>query len=142
MVRFKNRYLLIKFEFDDRRIENYTAQYISNLLREEVRKSFGDLGLGQSMNMSVKYFNPLTGMGIVRAPRDSYRTVWGAVTLLNKCNERTCKVEVLKISGTIRKCQLHAIDFDRNFIRQYNYSDKDFEEYRQSSIQIINSLNP
>ncbi|RKP06510.1 Rpp14/Pop5 family-domain-containing protein [Thamnocephalis sphaerospora] len=126
MVRFKNRYLLIEILYEAPQesaalralqpvVENLSTRELSKLVREAIQENFGDYGAGvTNTGLQVKYFNPLTGLGIIRAPRDHFRLVWAALTFMRKVHNRPCVIRVIHTSGTIRSAQSRAIAYDRD----------------------------
>lgn len=62
--------------------------------------------------LSVKYFSPATSTAIIRVSRDHYRLVWGALSFVTKLPrpvEQSCVIQVVRVSGTIRKAEEEAI---------------------------------
>ncbi|KAL2917061.1 RNA-binding protein pop5 [Polyrhizophydium stewartii] len=119
MVRLKTRYLLCEVLFEDGKVQDgATAYMLLNALKDSIEANFGDVGLGAvAASIQVKYFNPLTGMAIVRASRDLAPMVWAAATLVTALRKRTCLVRVVHVSGTIRLLQRRAIEFNRDAVR-------------------------
>ncbi len=81
---------------------------------------------------SVKYWNHLTNLCIIRCARDNYKMVWTAVTMINTLNQRsvlfrlvhlggtaqpppatatTCLDAAARAAGSVRSCQKAAIAF-------------------------------
>jgi ribonuclease P/MRP protein subunit POP5 len=59
----------------------------------------------------VKYFSPATSTAIIRVSRDHYRLVWAALTFslqLPKIGQ-PCVLQVVRVSGTIRKAEEETI---------------------------------
>src|SRR4051794_34308067 len=69
-------------------------------------------------SLQVKYWNHLTNLVIVRAPRDDYRLVSTAVSYVTLIKQRPCTFAPLHIGGTIRSCQKAAISYTRNILTQ------------------------
>jgi ribonuclease P/MRP protein subunit POP5 len=70
---------------------------------------------------SVKYFSPATSTAIIRVSRDHYRLVWAALTFttrLPKPVDQACVIQVVRVSGTIRKSEEAAIRLARQSIRR------------------------
>ena len=111
MVRFKNRYLLCEVRYaDDRTDAGFTEKDLYDVVRDSIALNFGDLGSGQlSVSLGVKYWNPITGLAILRIARDDIRTLWAAVGLITHIKGRRGKLAVLHCSGTIRKCESNAV---------------------------------
>ena len=62
----------------------------------------------------VKYLSAATATAIIRAPRDHYRLLWAALTFMGEVPSDTRVVRgvvcrVVRVSGTIRKCEEEAI---------------------------------
>ena len=69
----------------------------------------------------VKYFSPATSTAIIRVSRDHYRLVWAALTFttrLPKPLDQPCVMQVVRVSGTIRKAEGEAIRRARLSIRR------------------------
>ena len=77
MVRFKNRYVLVELVWKDGRIDaSLNETTLLSVLRESLAINFGDHELGLSLaSLQVKFYNPLTGMCVVRCSRDQYKEV-------------------------------------------------------------------
>lgn len=61
---------------------------------------------------TVKYLSPATSTAIVRVSRAHYRLVWAALTYLGRLPHpvnRECVIQVVRVSGTIRKSEEEAI---------------------------------
>ena len=140
MVRFKNRYLLVQTHSNEPKsnkrkrattlaatedeeapskplhAQNWTEKKIFKKLKDDIQMLFGDLGAAQTSGLNVKYFNPITGLAIIRCSRDSCKMVATALTLINDVDGVKCEFELLHTSGTIRHCQLKAIEYNRKII--------------------------
>ena len=60
----------------------------------------------------VKYLSPPTSIAIIRVARSHYRLVWAAlsfVTRLPKPVDTPCVIQVIRVSGTIKKAEGEAI---------------------------------
>ncbi|KAG0057311.1 hypothetical protein BGZ89_001883 [Linnemannia elongata] len=75
--------------------------------------------------------------------------VWGALTFINQLKGRPCIIKVIHTSGTIKKCQLTTIKYDRDrimFLRNQAQLLKDSQAYTQlglaykESADEVNSL--
>lgn len=69
----------------------------------------------------VKYFSPATSAAIIRVSRDHYRLVWAALTFITnlpKSLNQPCVVQVVRVSGTIKKAEEEAIRRARISIRR------------------------
>ncbi len=70
---------------------------------------------------SVKYLSPATSTAIVRVSRDHHRLVWAALTFtthLPKPVDEPCVIQVVRVSGTIRKSEEAAVRLARTAIKR------------------------
>jgi ribonuclease P/MRP protein subunit POP5 len=92
---------------------------LSRALQRSVLELAGEAGLGQCLgSLSVKYFNPDTGLAIVRTSRAAARVTQAAAALLTSLAERRVAVHSLHVAGTIRSCQEAAIAHNRHILLQ------------------------
>ena len=47
----------------------------------------------------MKYLNVTTDVAILRVPRDHYRTVWSAITLMTHLQNSPCSINTIHIGG-------------------------------------------
>lgn len=69
----------------------------------------------------VKYFSAATSTAIIRVSRDHYRLVWAALTFttrLSKPVDQACIIQVVRVSGTIKKSEEAAIRLARLSIKR------------------------
>ncbi|KAK4544341.1 hypothetical protein LTR36_004232 [Oleoguttula mirabilis] len=147
MVRIKHRYLLLNILYPDQKTANVriagrpgeqdvpysvqfrqpssdqlTPQILLRIIRDGVATLFGDYGSGKvSSSLQIKYFSPATSTAIIRISRDHYRLVWAAlsfVTRLPKPLDQPCVIQVVRVSGTIKKAEEEAIRRARISIRR------------------------
>ncbi|OQO00191.1 hypothetical protein B0A48_13978 [Cryoendolithus antarcticus] len=147
MVRIKHRYLLLNILYPDEKTQNvhhtgptstedvpYALQFrqpspdalnaklLARMVRDAVAELFGDYGSGMvSGSLIVKYFSPATSTAIIRVARAHYRLVWAALTFminLPKPLNQPCVMQVVRVSGTIRKAEEEAIRRARLAIRK------------------------
>ncbi|CAB4411944.1 unnamed protein product [Rhizophagus irregularis] len=131
MVRLKNRWLLFEVIFEDtfhvsssssssppsQKLEALSTRDVYSAIKNSVQINFGDYGVGCiAASISVKYFSPFTNIGVLRISRDHYHIVWGAMTFITQIKTRNCLIRVLHLGGTIKQCQLSAINYDRDQI--------------------------
>ncbi|THW59566.1 hypothetical protein D6D25_02692 [Aureobasidium pullulans] len=134
MVRLKHRYLLLNILYPDAETptkpstdaelphvisfrrpssDKLNAQLLARIIRDGVAELFGDYGSGMiAASLVVKYLSPATSTAIVRVSRAHYRLVWAAlsfVTRLPKPIDQNCVIQVVRVSGTIRKAEEEAI---------------------------------
>ncbi|KAK5132289.1 hypothetical protein LTR08_009197 [Meristemomyces frigidus] len=106
--------------------DQLTPQLLLRLIRDGVANLFGDYGSGKvagslQNNAPVKYLSPATSTAIIRCSREHYRLVWAAltfVTRLPKPVDQMCVLQVVRVSGTIRKAEEEAIRRARLHIRR------------------------
>jgi len=125
-VRFKNRWLLVEFIHADRRpTPALSDKVVWGALKASVIANFGDWGWGAiGDRLVVKYYSPVTNICIIRTPRDHHRIAWGAVTLMTSLEGVRYIPRVIKVSGTIKKVQLAAIQHDHEEISRIRTSPK------------------
>ncbi|KAG4305026.1 hypothetical protein PORY_001701 [Pneumocystis oryctolagi] len=141
MVRFKTRYLVFQI-FQENQLtsdltdiirskwtESSVRKSISktsivltpldllNIIKEHVHLNFGDWGYGLvSASLSVKYYSPVTCIGILRISRQHYRLVWAALTLINTIHSQHVIIRVLQVNGTIKSAETYIIQYDQNLL--------------------------
>ncbi|KAI5195245.1 hypothetical protein E4T39_08294 [Aureobasidium subglaciale] len=103
--------------------DKLNAQLLARMIRDGVTELFGDYGSGMIASSLVdskkevdcslvKYLSPATSTAIVRVSRAHYRLVWAAlsfVTHLPRPVDQACVIQVVRVSGTIRKAEEEAI---------------------------------
>ncbi|KAL1311765.1 hypothetical protein AAFC00_001852 [Neodothiora populina] len=93
--------------------DKLTPQLLAKMVKEGVAELFGDYGSGMvAGSLVVKYLSPATSTAIIRVSRDHYRLVWAALSFITKLPrpiEQNCVVQVVRVSGTIRKAEEEAI---------------------------------
>jgi ribonuclease P/MRP protein subunit POP5 len=120
MVRFKNRYLLIKIDIATRNKSQQkltlSSHQLSTTIKEEIVSLFGECGMGYlAMAHSVKYCHADMGWGIIRSSREGYRKTWAALTCIKEIQGIPCALRVLHVSGTIKQCQKVALNYLKTF---------------------------
>ncbi|KAK5165257.1 RNA-binding protein pop5 [Saxophila tyrrhenica] len=151
MVRVKHRYLLVNILYPDDNTSSgattskgqkdvpYAVQFhkptsdrvdtrmFMQMIRNGVADLFGDYGSGMTAaSLQVKYFSPATSTAIIRVARDHYRLVWAALTFttqLPKPVNQPCSIQVVRVSGTIKKAEEEAIRRAQASIRRAQRSD-------------------
>ena len=125
MVRFKNRYLLCEFLWEDKKFDpNLKNKDIYDSARESIAVNFGDFGAGlimgslSGMFYIVKYWNPVTNIAIIRIQREEFRILWCGLTFITHLKGRRVKVKVIYTAGTIRTCQQEIVKFIRKWIME------------------------
>ncbi|EOD43571.1 putative rpp14 pop5 family protein [Neofusicoccum parvum UCRNP2] len=133
MVRLKHRYLLVNFlyppspatpsrsagalpdvvHFHRPSSDKLTAGLLVKIIRDGIADLFGDYGAGMTgSTLTIKYFSPATSTAIIRVARNHYRLVWAALTFTARLPHpvnQDCVVQVVRVSGTIRKAEEEAI---------------------------------
>ncbi|KAF2754427.1 hypothetical protein EJ05DRAFT_541035 [Pseudovirgaria hyperparasitica] len=131
MVRIKNRYLLINFlyptpskasakeplpdvvYFQQPSSDALTPQFLIRLIRDGILEMYGEYGAGAvGSGLKVNYLSAATSTAIIRAPRNHYRLVWGALSFITKLPapvSQQCVIRVVRVSGTIRKSEDEVI---------------------------------
>ncbi|KAK4963748.1 RNA-binding protein pop5 [Elasticomyces elasticus] len=143
MVRLKHRYLLVNIlypgpvatpsgkdqqtlpdtiQFHKPTSDSLTPQMLMRLIRDGVAELFGDYGVGVvAGSLQVKYFSAATSTAIVRVSRAHYRLVWAALTFATRLPhplDEACVMQVVRVSGTIRKSEEEAVRRARMGIRK------------------------
>jgi RNase P/RNase MRP subunit POP5 len=109
MVKFKSRYILLETLYEEDKTRNIDAGKMQKILKLEVEKTFGDLGLGQlSKNLQVKYVNNMTNLIILRVGKDYLKMLWTVLALMNQIEGEKVRLHVMGVSGTIKKCEIKA----------------------------------
>ncbi|KAI9724041.1 MAG: hypothetical protein M1812_000759 [Candelaria pacifica] len=131
MVRLKSRYLLINIlypasssvqksdtatpahiEFHQPTSDALTPQILIRAIKAEISVLFGDYGVGViSGSLAVKYLSPATSTAIIRVSRAHYRIVWAALSFIAALppDKKPCVIQVVRVSGTIKKAEQEAI---------------------------------
>ncbi|KXS99753.1 hypothetical protein AC578_10427 [Pseudocercospora eumusae] len=133
MVRIKHRYLLMNVLYpqdapnakhNDENVpwsvkfrrpssDRFEAGFIVRMVRNGVAELFGDYGAGMvSGSLKVVYCSSATSTAIIRVARAHYSLVWAAlsfVTKLPKPIDQHCVIQVVRVSGTIKKAEQEAI---------------------------------
>eukprot|EP00275_Glaucocystis_incrassata_P001507 EC123139.1.p1 GENE.EC123139.1~~EC123139.1.p1 ORF type:complete len:150 (+),score=6.10 EC123139.1:45-494(+) len=120
-MRNKNRYLLAEVIWDDRKIDNeLSANHVYIAIRNALQPNFGDIAVGRVFSsLSVKYFNNMTNLAIIRCHRDFYKPVWAAVTMLTSLKTRRCFFHVIHTGGTVKQCQRVALPLVQKSMRVF-----------------------
>lgn len=109
------------------------GKLLARMIRDGVSELFGDYGAGMiagslqgkalscfnrvhagktDVHVTVKYCSPATSTAIIRVARAHYRMVWAALSFATKIPkpvDQTCAIQVVRISGTIKKSEEEAI---------------------------------
>ncbi|KAI8082836.1 uncharacterized protein BX664DRAFT_339179 [Halteromyces radiatus] len=124
MVRFKCRWILFELVQDpllqhDKPVEqNIPLQLADNMIQKALRvaitSTFGEYGGGLLRAAHVKWYNPETGTGIIRAPREHASMLLAALFFIKQLESIPCHFRTLQVSGTLIFIQKAAIDRDRS----------------------------
>ncbi|KAM0803075.1 Rpp14/Pop5 family-domain-containing protein [Usnea florida] len=117
MVRIKYRYLLIHILYPD------PADSRANNPSKPSDKAVPDLLGLVSSSLSIKYLSPATSTAIIRCSRANYRLVWAALSFMTQVGKTartgrsgSCAIQVVRVSGTIKKVEEEAIRRARDAI--------------------------
>ena len=98
--------------------DSVNTQSLIRLIRAQLLQLFGDYGAGLANNgLAIKYWSNATSTMIVRCERATARIVWAALTFVRslsvyegrKSTDLPCVMQVLRVSGTIRKVEEELI---------------------------------
>ena len=103
MVRFKNRYLTFAVRWGEEGAARLSPSKIAELLRASLALNFGAHGSGaEERALQVKYYDAVTGLGMVRCTREGKHRVWASMTFINEAGGKGVALTVLDSSGSIR----------------------------------------
>ena len=139
MVRHKNRWLLVMVELADE-VRNRKQQSSSPSdsfpsrkeftarLRRTVSWCFGIAGEGAACEMQIRFFDTETRLVVVRVPREHYRIIWSALTLLltrkqllslgEKTDAGDYQASVVSVHGSARTAKVATYRKLRELYRQ------------------------
>lgn len=154
MVRLKNRYLVIRISFSQNQIfTSLDPGLLAHTLKACVMQQYGDLGYGKILSsISIKYMNPWTGLGIVRVSRDFNKMLWVCISLIRNISGQECAIRVVHVSGlvlnliliegTIKKCQLKAVQLNRELIlkQKENLGVEKTQELQSQALRLIKNI--
>ena len=98
--------------------DSVTTQSLIRRIRAQLNQLFGDYGAGLANNgLAIRYWSNATSTMIVRCERATACMVWAALTFVRslsvyegrKSTELPCVMQVLRVSGTIRKVEEELI---------------------------------
>ncbi|KAL8759241.1 MAG: hypothetical protein Q9184_003681 [Pyrenodesmia sp. 2 TL-2023] len=106
--------------------DELTPQILARAIRDQILYLYGDYGYGiTSTGLNVKYLSPATSTAIIRCSRANYQLVWAALTFMthlpelpNQPTPQSCVMQVVRVSGTIRKAEEAVIKHARAAILQ------------------------
>lgn len=70
--------------------------------------------------MIVKYFNPEAQIAIVKVPRDKYKIIRAAFTLLTNLNYKPVVATIISVNGSARTCKIAALRTLRKWFNESN----------------------
>ena len=76
----------------------------------------------------MNYFSPTTSTAIIRVSRDHFRTLWAALSFITNLPNpwgTPCVMNVVRVSGTIRKAEEEAIRRARGLVRRVRIDAED-----------------
>ncbi|KIO34696.1 hypothetical protein M407DRAFT_240514, partial [Tulasnella calospora MUT 4182] len=120
---------------------------IRDAIRESVIQNFGESGWGSvGDSLYVKYYSPTTKICIIRVARDHHRIAWAAITLITELRNQACIPHVIHVSGTLKKVQLAAIQYNRVLVaklkaRSNEERQKQLTDYLEKSDKDINTID-
>ena len=123
MVRIKHRYIVGKFVWKDRHAarDSFTQQLFIEQIKNAIQTNFGDFHFGRivcSGSLCIKYFNPLTGIFLVRCFREDLHELGFCLSTIRILDGELCKIESVHVGGTIRSCLKSLLSFHRNLSAQ------------------------
>ncbi|GAA5809746.1 hypothetical protein MFLAVUS_003159 [Mucor flavus] len=139
MVRFKNRWVLFQIA-EDPIIDNGRVVYpktklevndnvISKAIFKAVELNYGEFGKGQG-SVTVKWYNPITRIGIIRIPRDFTDLYLSSMFYIKQIATIPCSLHILHVSGTVIFIQQKAIEWDRRFyLKEQQYAESKGTSY-------------
>ncbi|CDO55859.1 hypothetical protein DV113_002424 [Geotrichum candidum] len=93
------------------------AKQVVAAVRAEIATLLGDYGAGSvASTLQLKYFSRTTSVGIIRVAREKVRLVWAALSYIQRLDNRPVIVRVVRVSGTVKKCEQAAIKRDLELI--------------------------
>ncbi|KAI8973854.1 hypothetical protein BDB01DRAFT_807798 [Pilobolus umbonatus] len=124
MVRFKSRWVLFYIEEDPimrngeitypKNVIEISEQLIYKSIAQAVESIYGVYGKAM-LNISVKWYNPVTRMGILKASRDYLDVCLSSMFFMKKIADIPCNFTILQVSGTIIFIQTAAIELNRDY---------------------------
>lgn len=119
--------------------DDLTPQLLARSIKDQIALLYGDYGVGltsgslngintkseglrvqlyadQQLPIIVKYLSPATSTAIIRCSRAHFRLVWAALSFMTELPKtsrqalpRPCVMQVVRVSGTIKKAEEEAI---------------------------------
>lgn len=102
---------------DNKADESINEAGLLAIFRESLMVNFGDHGVARSaMSLSVKYYNPVTNLCMLRCSTEEYRQVWCAVSMITEISNKRAMVHFLHLGGTMKTCQQAAINYNKRLL--------------------------
>ncbi|KAL9641207.1 MAG: hypothetical protein Q9204_000195 [Flavoplaca sp. TL-2023a] len=106
--------------------DELTPQLLAKAMRDQILLMYGDYGAGVTSTglldtnikfcLLVKYLSAATSTAIIRCSRANYQVVWAALTYMTHLPRlpdheklQPCVMQVIRVSGTIRKAEEEII---------------------------------
>lgn len=116
MVRFKNRYIVLKITLHNKGKDDkplmLKATVLHNAIQEKVQQLYGDFGVAAiKAGFNAKYCNTHTKIALVKIRHGPHKFLLHSIPLINDIGGRYVKTKILYIGATMKHCFL--------FIRKY-----------------------
>ena len=103
--------------------DKFSSAILHRMIKEGVAELFGDYGAGMiAGSLQIKYCSAATSTAIIRVARAHYRMVWAALTFVTSLPKQgggeECVVQVVRVSGTIKKSEEEAVRRARGVIKR------------------------
>lgn len=104
MVRLKHRYLICQVlsESSSAVMEEFNIRDLLNILREKIITIWGDFGAIHNSGISIKYFDEVSKIFVLRISRESEMEVHFALSLITTIKRNNIIVRALCVCGSIR----------------------------------------
>ena len=138
MVKFKSRYFLVEVIYGDKKLQKYDASKFAKIIKNEVEKNFGEIGLGKiNKNLQIKYVNNYTNMLIIRVGKEYTKLMRTSLALINKIEYEKVRLKIIGVSGTIKGAEKRAVNFLEDFVDNSNkFLDKNIENNEEKADEI------
>ena len=119
MVRKKSRYLVIKIQYADEKIDlSLDKDTIKNTIKNSVKELYGEYGQTTfTHGMYVKYTNPYTGIFFLQVARDYHREVRTCVSFVKMLRQRLCVLSCIHVTGTLKSAERYLLDYNTKKMR-------------------------
>ena len=106
MVRVKYRHIIgqiIVDNFNLSKQEDLNSKELLASIKDKINVLFGEIGNGCiSTNLTLKYYDPLSRIFVLRILRDSVKDVWFTMTLMTDIKKVQCCIRCLNVSSCER----------------------------------------